>query len=117
MCLDLILIKPNVICQTHLRQKLNSQQTCLYGTTIHPVLTSLYFLFIPLALFLGLYAASHARDIEWIMIKGISEYADGSSVSSDAWRRFASVMAASLTVNMLSEPIVFQTWPHYGGEA
>ena len=51
------------------------------------------------------------------MIKGISEYADGSSVPSDAWRRFASVMAASLTVNMLSEPIVFQTWPHYGGEA
>ena len=39
------------------------------------------------------------------MIKGISEYADGSSVSSDAWRRFASVMAASLTVNMLSEPL------------
>ena len=51
------------------------------------------------------------------MIKGISEYADGSNVSSDAWRRFASVMAASLTVNMLSEPIVFQTWPHYGGDA
>ena len=83
----------------------------------HPVLTSLYFLFIPLAIFLGLYAASHALDIEWIMIKGISEYADGSNVSSDAWRRFASVMAASLTGNMLSEPSVFQTWPHYGGEA
>ena len=51
------------------------------------------------------------------MIKGISEYADGSGASQDSWRRFASVMAASLTVNMLSEPIVFQTWPHYGGEA
>ena len=83
----------------------------------YPVLTSLCFLFIPLSIFLGLYAASHALDIEWIMIKGISEYADGSSVSSVAWRRFASVMAASLTVNMLSEPIVFETWPHYGGEA
>ena len=51
------------------------------------------------------------------MIKGISEYADDSNVSSDSWRRFASVMAASLTVNMLSEPIVFQTWRHYGGKA
>ena len=82
-----------------------------------PFLRVYFLLFVPLALFLGLYAAAHALDIEWIIIKGISEYADGSGASQDSWRRFASVMAASLTVNMLSEPIVFQTWPHYGGEA
>jgi len=50
--------------------------------------------FIPLAIFLGLYAAVHDLEIEWITIKGISEYADGSSASPDSWRRFASVMAA-----------------------
>ena len=83
----------------------------------YPVLTSLYFLLSRLLSFSGLYSASQALDTEWIMIKGISEYADGSGVSSDSWRRFASVMAASLTVHMLSEPILFQTWPHYGGEA
>ena len=70
-----------------------------------------------LVIFLGLYAAAHDLDIEWIIIKGISEYADSSSPPADSWRRFASVMAASLTAHMLKDPIVFQAWRHYGGEA
>ena len=94
----------------HLRQKVNSQQTC-------SIRNHYIFLLSRLLSFSGLYEVLHALDIEWIMIKGVSEYADGSSVSSDSWRRFASAMAASFTVNMLSEPIVIQTWPHYTGEA
>ena len=70
-----------------------------------------------LAVFLGLYAAAYDLDIEWIIIKGISEYADSSNPPADSWRRFASVMAASLTAHMLKDPIVFQAWRHYGGEA
>ena len=37
-----------------------------------------------LAVFLGLYAAAHDLDIEWIIIKGISEYADSSSPPADS---------------------------------
>ena len=65
---------------------------------------------------LGLYAAAHDLEIEWIIIKAISEYADGNNSETDSWRQFASVMAASLTADILSDPIVFQSWPHYGGE-
>ena len=68
-----------------------------------------------LAVFLGLYAAAHDLDIEWIIIKGISEYANSSSLPAGSWRQFA--MAASLTAHMLKDPIVFQEWRHYGGEA
>ena len=70
-----------------------------------------------LAVFLGLYAAAHDLAIEWIIIKGISEYANSSSLPAGSWRQFASVMAASLTAHMLKDPIVFQEWRHYGGEA
>lgn len=59
-----------------------------------PFLRVIFLLFIPLALFLGLYAAVHDLDIEWITIKGISEYADGSSALEDAWAQFVSAMAA-----------------------
>ena len=62
---------------------------------------------------LGLYAAAHALDFPWIIIKGISDYADCRKSGSDRWRSFASLMAASLTAHVLSDPVVFQDWPHY----
>lgn len=61
----------------------------------------------------GLYAAAHKRDVEWIIIKGVSEYADDSKSDKTSWREFASLMAASLTAHILSDAAVFQDWPHY----
>ena len=62
---------------------------------------------------LGLHAAAHDLDIPWIMIKGISDYKDGRKSGTDCWKKFASLMAASLTVHILSDPMVFRDWPHY----
>ena len=61
----------------------------------------------------GLHAAAHDLDIPWIIIKGISEYKDGRKSGTDCWKKFASLMAASLTVHILSDPMVFRDSPHY----
>ena len=62
----------------------------------------------------GLFLAAHDLKIEWIVIKGVANFADGRETES--WKQFASVMAASLTAHILSNPIVFENWPHYKGE-
>jgi len=59
------------------------------------------------------YAAAHHLDIEWIVIKGISGFADGRKIK-DSWRTFASLMAASLTAHILSDTIAFQDLPRCG---
>ena len=64
--------------------------------------------------FAGLFSAAHDLKVEWIVIKGVANLADGREPES--WRQFASVMAASLTAHILSNPIVFENWPHYKGE-
>ena len=64
--------------------------------------------------FAGLFSAAHDLKVEWIVIKGVANLADGREPES--WRQFASVMAASLTAHILSNPIVFKNWPHYKGE-
>ena len=51
-------------------------------------------------------------DIPLIIIKGIPEYKDGRKSGTDCWKKFASSMAASLTVHILSDPMVFRDWPH-----
>ena len=64
----------------------------------------------------GLHAAARDLDMEWVVIKGVSDFADGKKSDTDAWRPYhASVMAASLTVHILSNPIVFEHVPHYEG--
>ncbi|XP_074630935.1 death domain-containing ATP nucleosidase-like [Acropora palmata] len=60
----------------------------------------------------GVFAASHDLKTEWIVIKGISRYADCSD-GCDDWFVFANAMAASVVNNILSEPYVFEEWPHY----
>ena len=60
-----------------------------------------------------MYAAAHNLDIEWVVIKGISGYADGRKVK-DSWREFASFMAASLMAHILSDTVAFQALQHYG---
>ena len=62
---------------------------------------------------LGLHAAAHDLDIPWIIIKGISDYKDGRKSGTDCWKTFVSLMAASLTVHILSDQMVFRDWPHY----
>ncbi|KAL9979405.1 hypothetical protein ACROYT_G017064 [Oculina patagonica] len=65
----------------------------------------------------GVFAAAHDLKTEWVVVKGIKDYADGSQPSSDEWRRFASVMAASVVANILSDPVVFEEWSNYNQEA
>lgn len=62
---------------------------------------------------LGVYAASHDLQIEWVVVKGISDYADGNKDSTEKWKPFASVMAASLVAHVLSQPSIFKDWPRY----
>ena len=64
-------------------------------------------------LFLGLYAAAHDLRIEWVVIKGVSDYAGDNKSASDHWRPFSSLMASSLVAHILSNANVFQKWPHY----
>ena len=65
---------------------------------------------------LGLYAAAHKHEIEWLVIKGVSDFGDGSISATSPWRPFASVMAASLVAHMLNDSIAFEKWRHYEGK-
>ena len=83
------------------------------STTVLDSLTSLFGSKIISLESIGLHAAAHYLDIPWIIIKGISDYKDGRKSGTDCWKKFASLMAASLTVHILSDPMVFRDWPHY----
>ena len=65
----------------------------------------------------GVFTAAFDSGIEWLIVKGIADYADSSSAQQNtkSWRRFASVMAASLVMHILSNPTVFCSWPHHKG--
>ena len=67
-------------------------------------------------IFTGVFAAAFDCQIEWLIVKGIADYADGSQLASEKWSSCASVMAASLVAHILSEPCVFHSWPHYQGQ-
>ena len=60
----------------------------------------------------GVYGAAHDLGVEWIIIKGVSDFADGTK-SENSWRSFASLMAASLVAHIVKDPIFFHTWGHY----
>ena len=63
----------------------------------------------------GVFTAAFDCQIEWLIVKGIADYADGSQLASESWSSCASVMAASLVAYILSDPCVFHSWPHYQG--
>ena len=65
---------------------------------------------------MAVFAAAFDCQIDWLIVKGIADYADRSQFSSESWSSFASVMAASLVAHILSEPFVFHSWPHYQGK-
>ena len=73
---------------------------------------SLFFLTeVKISFELGLRKAAHKMDMAWVVIKGVSDFADGKKFATDYWRPFASVMAPSLTAHILT----FEPWVHYGG--
>ena len=53
--------------------------------------------------------------MEWVVIKGISQYADSGEPETKEWRRFSSVMATSVVNHILKEPDALRDWPHYEG--
>lgn len=55
-----------------------------------------------LYIFSGLYAAVHDVEVPWIIIKGVSDFADGKKTKTSSWRHFASAMAASVVANLLN---------------
>jgi len=61
----------------------------------------------------GVFTAAFDCQIEWLIVKGIADFAD--ELASGSWSTFASVMAASLVAHILSEPYVFRSWPHHQG--
>lgn len=57
------------------------------------------------------------RSLQWAVIKAVSHFIDGrDQPNTDSWRLFASVLAASLTFNILKDTNVFKEWPHYKSE-
>ena len=53
--------------------------------------------------------------MEWVVVKGISGYADETE-EKENWQTFASVTAASLVVSILNQSSIFEDWPHYKGK-
>ena len=51
-----------------------------------------------------------------MVIKGVSDFADGNKSETDQWRPFASVMAASLVAHTIKDSDVFRSWPHFEGK-
>ena len=73
------------------------------------------FCFVFVVQFIGLFNAAHDVNIEWVIVKGISHFSNDGNAPSEPWKSFASIMAASLVSNMLSDPVVFKEWSHYEG--
>ena len=63
----------------------------------------------------GFYTAAFDLQVEWLVVKGIANYADGSVSTNENWSEFASANAASLVAKILNDAVVFQRWPHYQG--
>jgi len=73
----------------------------------------LFTYFLVCSFLLGVFTAAYDLKSEWVVVKGVSCFADSSANKS--WEAFASVMAASVVANLLSDPYVFEQWPHHGG--
>ena len=63
----------------------------------------------------GLFTAAFDVQVEWLAVKGISNFSDESESVNEDWRTFASAMAASVVGKILNDSIVFRQWPHYQG--
>ena len=63
----------------------------------------------------GIFTAAFDSEIEWLLVKGIADFADGAHMTTESWCSCASVMAASLVKHILGNPAVFRSWPHFDG--
>ena len=63
--------------------------------------------------FSGVYAAAHDFKTEWVVVKGIKDFADETQSPIKKWNEIACVMAASVVANILNDPVIFQDWPHF----
>ncbi|CAH3141034.1 unnamed protein product, partial [Porites lobata] len=61
----------------------------------------------------GVFVAAHDMKIEWVIVKGVSQFANDLDPPNNLWKSFACTMAASLVFNMLNDPLVFKNWPHF----
>ena len=119
-CLALTIKPPRLklrivkFCFNYLSQLFQVDFTRLFFHFLCFIVTSLTsLLHVRLTFILGVFAAAHDLDIEWIVIKGISDYAGGIKSKEMSWRPFASLMAASVTAHILSDANVFQDWSHF----
>ena len=72
--------------------------------------------FVVVVFFPGFFVAAHDLQIEWVIVKGISHFSNGSNSAEACWKSHACVMAASLVSYMLKDSTVFKHWPHYEGK-
>ena len=63
----------------------------------------------------GVLTAAFDTQLEWLIVKGIADFADGEQVNAESWEACASAMAASLVSHILSDPGIFRYWPNYSG--
>ena len=63
----------------------------------------------------GFFTAAFDTGIEWLIFKGIAGFAGGNESTTLSWQHFASVMAASVVFQFLSEAFVLSYWPRYDG--
>ncbi|XP_022809643.1 uncharacterized protein LOC111346638 [Stylophora pistillata] len=61
----------------------------------------------------AVFAAAHDFKTEWVVVKGIKDFANERQSSSEKWKQIACVMAASVVANILNYPVIFQDWPHF----
>ena len=82
----------------------------VYGPfALHCCVVKIYFFSVS-----GVYSAARDLKLEWVVVKAISGYADGTEAAEN-WKTFGSVMAASVVVNILNDCSIFEDWPHYQG--
>ena len=60
--------------------------------------------------FSGVFAAAYNANIEWVVVKGIKDFADVTQSSSKKWKEVACVMAASVVAKILNDPVIFKDW-------
>lgn len=63
----------------------------------------------------GIFTVAFDSQIEWLMVKGIADFADGVPFNAESWCSCASLMTASLVKHILSNAAVFRSWPHFDG--
>ena len=65
--------------------------------------------------FSGVYAAAFDNELEWLIVKGISDFLGSSESAREPWEHYANGSAASLVAHILSDPNIFTEWRNYAG--